>query len=370
MTYANIGDRNEFKALSYYDMNFFSREHIDALTRELPEKQARQEARFAALREEIVRISNLKYYLAQLFEKRCGIVERLIAYIHRTAEGNEPDARLHAWQAFHELKQLLDYFDEAIAIYKEDLVAKPVTWSVKDFGAQGDGYTDDANAIRQAIAKAKKYDGRVTLIMPKGRYVIGSVETSTIPITNRLSPDQQLDAQKTGHILLVNLDGFTLQGEPGTMLILKDPSHEGVLMLGCRNTTVRNLAIDYDPLPFTQGTITAVDQAANSFTWKIDTGYPTPLGERFLPGEKRKQPENYRGTVHFAETGRINTEPGDKFLRNIEAVSANEFKVNVAYSWPPQKGPLLRAGTRPEIRHSSSLVRCRGKRRVLNFLHF
>ena len=38
--------------------------------------------------------------------------------------------------------------------------------------------------------------------------------------------------------------------------------------------TVRDLTIDYDPLPFTQGTIASFDHAAPEIIVKVDPGYP------------------------------------------------------------------------------------------------
>jgi hypothetical protein len=51
-------------------------------------------------------------------------------------------------------------------------------------------------------------------------------------------------------------------------------AHTAMLdLIDCRNVTIKGLAVDYDPLPFTQGVITNVDQDA---TWTVDIieGYP------------------------------------------------------------------------------------------------
>ena len=57
-------------------------------------------------------------------------------------------------------------------------------------------------------------------------------------------------------IELRKLDGVTIDGN-GAKLVMTRPVH-ALRLNGCRNTTVKNLTIDYDPLPFTQGVITAV----------------------------------------------------------------------------------------------------------------
>ena len=40
------------------------------------------------------------------------------------------------------------------------------------------------------------------------------------------------------------------------------------------HVTIRDLTIDYDPLPFTQGTISSFDRAAREIIVKVDPGYP------------------------------------------------------------------------------------------------
>lgn len=54
----------------------------------------------------------------------------------------------------------------------------------------------------------------------------------------------------------------------------------------CRNVTIRGLTIDSDPLPWFQGTITAVDKAARTMEFLSDPGYQVPEGAR-LDGNKR-----------------------------------------------------------------------------------
>ncbi|WP_298276845.1 right-handed parallel beta-helix repeat-containing protein [uncultured Bradyrhizobium sp.] len=68
------------------------------------------------------------------------------------------------------------------------------------------------------------------------------------------------------------LYGFELNGN-GAQLI--NTTRTGTLVVsGCNRLTVRDLTIDYDPLPFTQGTITAFDKKAVEITVRVDPGYP------------------------------------------------------------------------------------------------
>ncbi|WP_338824507.1 right-handed parallel beta-helix repeat-containing protein [Bradyrhizobium septentrionale] len=68
------------------------------------------------------------------------------------------------------------------------------------------------------------------------------------------------------------LHGFELNGN-GAQLI--NTTRSGTFVISdCSHLTIRDLSIDYDPLPFTQGTIAAFDKAALEITVRIDPGYP------------------------------------------------------------------------------------------------
>ena len=72
------------------------------------------------------------------------------------------------------------------------------------------------------------------------------------------------------------LHGFELNGN-GAQLI--NTARGGTFAIsGCNRLTIRDLTIDYDPLPFTQGTITAFDKQAVDITVKVDAGYPDDAG--------------------------------------------------------------------------------------------
>src|SRR5258708_22345697 len=68
------------------------------------------------------------------------------------------------------------------------------------------------------------------------------------------------------------LHGFELNGN-GAQLI--NTTRESTLTIsGCSHVTIRDLTIDYDPLPFTQETVAVFDKAALQITVKVDAGYP------------------------------------------------------------------------------------------------
>jgi hypothetical protein len=73
-------------------------------------------------------------------------------------------------------------------------------------------------------------------------------------------------------LALKQLNGFEFNGN-GAQLI--NTARGSTLQISASShVTVRDLTIDYDPLPFTQGTIAAFDKAALQITVKVDPGYP------------------------------------------------------------------------------------------------
>ena len=54
----------------------------------------------------------------------------------------------------------------------------------------------------------------------------------------------------------------------------------------CQKVRVADLVVDYDPVPFCQGTIRAVDVEAGSFDLEVEAGYPTPDAENFAQGRR------------------------------------------------------------------------------------
>jgi hypothetical protein len=135
---------------------------------------------------------------------------------------------------------------------------------VRQYGALGDGKTDDGPAFRRAMEALKPNQ---TLRIPAGQY--------------RLMPEKTWDQQNDpGHapdILPVeHLKNNIIAGEPGTHLIMGVPAN-GFMIRQCEGLTIRQVTIDYQPLNFTQGTVVSADPANANFVVRIDPGYADPI---------------------------------------------------------------------------------------------
>jgi parallel beta-helix repeat protein len=122
---------------------------------------------------------------------------------------------------------------------------------------QGTGVDDDAAfakalaAIEKAAAAAKKDGSPVHIVFNLGK-------NATYRIKRPLA--------------FKDLNGFELNGN-GAQLINTTRS-QALAISSSSHATVRDLTIDYDPLPFTQGMIAGFDKKALQIDVKVDAGYP------------------------------------------------------------------------------------------------
>ena len=138
---------------------------------------------------------------------------------------------------------------------------------LSDFGGIPNDGKDDSEAILKALDFCKKVSltGAATkLIFKKGRYDLFSSKENDRPF----------------FIFLNNANNILIEGN-GAEIIIHDPLRGFFSVFKSNNIIVKDLFIDYDPLPFTQGKVVAVDVENKSFDLKIDAGFPTFAHEMF-----------------------------------------------------------------------------------------
>jgi len=142
------------------------------------------------------------------------------------------------------------------AAYGEGKV-KPKTFSVNDYGAVADGTADATEPVRLALREAIAWGAPAEVVFGEGVYRVGGTEDEGACFDIRLARD-----------LVVRGTGTK------TEIVVADPRKSCFHVVASERTWLRDLTIDYDPLPFTQGTIIAVDAKAGTFDLEIDQGYP------------------------------------------------------------------------------------------------
>ncbi len=193
--------------------------------------------------------------------------------------------------------------------------AEPAIVNVKDFGAVGDGKHDDRPAFLQAIAEVGKLrqQGRasVTIQVPAGAY--------------RLEMPAGASA-KEQHLPLVTLNDVTLAGTPGTELVFGSALHGGIALNRTRNVTIRDLALDFDPLPFTQGTVVAVDPKKHSIDFEVEEGYSSPVAPHML--NTKKQKTKNVAYLYDPKTGRKLNQFYDQYVRTpVEVLKNGRYRL-------------------------------------------
>jgi len=138
----------------------------------------------------------------------------------------------------------------------------------QEFGAVGDGKTDDGPAIREALVAAREVGAGCRLVLG--------------PKTYRLLPQ----APGACCLPVFGQDRFVLDGQ-GAKLVIGDPRASVVLFLRCTDSTARDFSIDYDPLPFTWGVITGVNAAEGWFDLQLAEGQPSLEESFFLTSDNR-----------------------------------------------------------------------------------
>ncbi len=108
-----------------------------------------------------------------------------------------------------------------------------------DLGVRADGVTDDGPAIERMLAAAGSVTGPVRLVFPAGR----RIRVATAPERYAFRFEGVTD--------------LTLDGGGSTFLL--GPDARFLRLRGSRRITVRRLQVDFDPLPFGDGTVAAVN---------------------------------------------------------------------------------------------------------------
>ena len=99
-----------------------------------------------------------------------------------------------------------------------------------------------------------------------------------VPVIIRLESDRNYrigpSAARWCALPLISASDITFDGNGSTLVF--HPKNRAFLLLDCNCITIRNLKIDYDPLPFTQGDIIAINRNSGTFDVHLHDGFPDP----------------------------------------------------------------------------------------------
>ncbi len=149
------------------------------------------------------------------------------------------------------------FFPEKRQLPLIDLNIKQTLY-VSAYGAIPNDGLDDTNALYLALAWANMYsnlNNPVRLVFETGKYDI-------------------FPAENLNHAFsFTGLDCIIIDGN-NAEIINHNPQVGVMFFDGCGKVIVKDLSIDYDKLPFTQGKVTAVNSTNKTFDLTIDDGFP------------------------------------------------------------------------------------------------
>jgi len=165
--------------------------------------------------------------------------------------------KLKFWLKLAALAIITSVTIEAADVAQPSMSAAQSIFRIQDHGAVGDGVTPDDTAFRKAPGAALESKGPATLQLEAGkRYRIEAIAPASL------------------HASISGRKGLTLDGQGATLLL--NPRH-GVLDISkSSDIIVKDLVVDYDPLPFTQGTVIAVDAAKPAIDLQFHDGFLLP----------------------------------------------------------------------------------------------
>lgn len=132
----------------------------------------------------------------------------------------------------------------------------PAKFLVRDFGAKPDDEQSDGEAIRACLAAARGAGGPAEVVFEAGEYRVEPAPASNGELWS-------LPVKGAKELSLVG------SGQ-GTTLVFTNPSSGGILFEDSSDVRVRQLRIDYDPLPYAFGTVVAVDEQSGTFDLELE----------------------------------------------------------------------------------------------------
>lgn len=205
------------------------------------------------------------------------------------------------------------------------VTAAPAVIQVSQYGARPDG-SDCRESIHRAVQAAAQVSGPVCIQFAAGRYRVAAPEGQPA----------------------ISLDGMrdvTLAGIPGrTTLVLTRTGRPLIQAANSQRVTIRDLIIDADPLPFTQGVIIAVDPEPGAIDVRIDAGFPQMSDDQFA--RARNMYERW-GMVFEPKERSLKRAVGDAyFINSWKPVTPGVWRL-----YAPQDNPGQWKGVTPGDRY-------------------
>lgn len=261
-----------------------SAEEQHSLAETIPVKLAEYQAQATDLKNAFDQLFTEDSLQKERVGKRFEIFENLARFVQDHHAGKTVEGYFYAKQGLLDMANLLEYFNEEKRLFPDFPVEgkNAVVLDLKDFGAVGDGETDDAPAFQRAFAEVEKLNGRPAILkIPAGSFLL----KTPMSYSYEGFPDEKNLLSKpftTGHLAIGHLKNFTLRGAgpDKTRLLFSDHAVPGVVLGCCQNCSIQDFSVRWQENPYSLGTILEVDAQQKTYVIKHHPGTMLPNDPR------------------------------------------------------------------------------------------
>ena len=205
-------------------------------------------------------------------EKRMVMARRLCDYVRLNLAKGTVSGICQAENGVEGLEKFVAYFREELAAWKTYPLApgvKAKRFNLRDFGAKGDGRTDDEPALRKAFAAIRALNGAPSVLeIPAGEYLVNAKRAGT-------TPQPLLRFEK---IVNCVLEGA---GPEKTKIVYGNYDGDGMDFRDWENSTLRGVQVYWKESPFVEGEVESVDRATGSLVLRHHANTLKPNDPRF-----------------------------------------------------------------------------------------
>ena len=213
----------------------------------------------------------------QRLQARMTLADRLTRCIESDLARGDVSSLCFAEMEIEDLKAFAKYVDAEVRAWKtspENPAMEPVEIRLRDFGAKGDGVTDDSDAFRAAIAAVKALNGRPSVLrIGEGVFLLNKGEKNR----DRVNPDH------VSNIVFPAISNCIVTGVSPEKTKIRFGVYDaaGIYSHDSYNSVFRDFEIRWRERPFFQGTILGSSMEEGWFEVAWDEGSLAPTDPKW-----------------------------------------------------------------------------------------